>query len=314
MRSSSAVIESFTSDELIDFTTRRRSGVAAQTRAGDVSGAPAPRISIVMPSYNQGHLIEYSLLSVINQGYSNTELIVMDGGSKDATPEVLRKYGSDIAVCRSERDAGQSDALNKGFRVATGEIFGWLNSDDTYCPGAFEFAARVFHDHPNVQVVYGDWYTTRLDHRIDIRYFGLPYSRRQMITEGVFCNAQAMFWRRELHERFGEFDLRLHYTMDYDLILRFTGLAGPGAFFRTRRPLGCFRVYQGQKTETIGGPVAVEHRLIAEKLGTTWRYGLGGRLARLFYRVKRVRDYYACGGKSYVMWKLGFAPNPAQGT
>ena len=209
MRSSSAVIESFTSDELIDFTTHRRSGMDAQTRAGGAPGSPAPRISIVMPAYNQGHLIEYSLLSVINQGYPDTELIVMDGGSKDATSEVLRKYASDIAVCRSERDAGQSDALNKGFRLATGEIFGWLNSDDTYCPGAFEFAARVFHEHPDVQVVYGDWYTTRLDHHIDTRYFGLPYSRRQMITEGVFCNAQAMFWRRGLHERHGEFPFAL---------------------------------------------------------------------------------------------------------
>jgi hypothetical protein len=92
------------------------------------------------------------------------------------------------------------------------------------------------------------------------------------------------------------------------------GLVGPEAFFRTRRPLGCFRTYPGQKTDTVGGPVAVEHRLIAEKLGTTWRYGLSGRAARLFYRFKRVRDYYTCGGRSYVLWKLGFAPNPAQGT
>ena len=309
MRSSPTAIESFTSDELIDFTTRR----LPQPPTG-VSSRALPRISIVMPSYNQGHLIEHSLLSVINQGYPNTELIVMDGRSTDSTPEVLHRYASDIALCRSEPDGGQSDALNKGFRAATGEIFGWLNSDDTYCPGAFEFAARIFQDRPNIQVVYGDYYTIGLDHHIDTRCFGLPYSRGQMITEGVFCNAQAMFWRRELHQRFGEFDLRLHYTMDYDLILRFTGLAGHDAFFRTRRPLGCFRVYPGQKTDTVGGPVAVEHRLIAEKLGTTWKYGIGGRATRLFYRAKRVRDYYACGGRSYVMWKLGFAPNPAQGT
>src|SRR5262249_39027568 len=156
------------------------------------------------------------------------------------TRSILEKYSSDIALWRSEPDDGQSDALNKGFRVASGEIFGWLNSDDLYCPGAFEFAARVFRSDPHVQVIYGDWYTLDLDHRIGARYFGLPYSRGQMITEGVFCNAQAMFWRSDLHRRFGEFDIRLHYTMDYDLILRFIELAGPDAFFRTPRPLGCF--------------------------------------------------------------------------
>jgi glycosyltransferase involved in cell wall biosynthesis len=263
-----------------------------------------------MPSYNHGRFIEHSLLSVINQGYPNTELVVMDGGSSDNTRQVLEQYRRDIALWRSEPDNGQSDALNKGFKAVSGEIFGWLNSDDVYCPGAFDFAVDVFRRYPEVQVVYGDWYTLGLDHQISTRCFSLPYSRGQTVTEGTFCNAQAMFWRSDLHRRFGEFDIRLHYTMDYDLILRFLDLAGPKAFYRTHRPLGCFRVYPGQKTDTVGGPVAVEHRLIAEKLGTTWKYRVGGRAARLFYRAKRVRDYYARGGLDYVMWKLGLAHDP----
>jgi glycosyltransferase involved in cell wall biosynthesis len=305
------VIQSFTSNELVEFTARRHPRAAQSPPAGSCDAA-RPRISIVMPSYNHGRFIRHSLLSVINQEYPNVELIVMDGGSRDGTREILEEYADDIALWRSEPDGGQSDALNKGFQAASGDIFGWLNSDDIYCPGAFEFAADVFRNYPHVQVVYGDWYTLGLDHRISTRFFGLPYSRRQMITEGAFCNAQAMFWRRDLHRRFGEFDLRLHYTMDYDLILRFTDLVGPEGFLRTHQPLGCFRVYPGQKTDTVGGPVAVEHRLIAEKLGTTWKYGVGGRAVRLFYRMKRVRDYYSCGGLEYVKWKLGLAPNPAQ--
>jgi glycosyltransferase involved in cell wall biosynthesis len=304
---------SFTSAELIDFATQRSAGAAECAPAPCRRASAPPRISIVMPSFNHGHFIESSLLSVLNQGYPNLELIVMDGGSSDSTRQILTRYDREIAHWRSEPDGGQSDALNKGFREASGEIFGWLNSDDLYCPGAFEFAADVLHNHPEIQVVYGDWYTIGLDHRISTRFFGLPYSRSQTITEGVFCNAQAMFWRKDLHRRFGEFDPRLHYTMDYDLILRFTQLAGRAGFFRTHRPLGCFRVYPGQKTETVGGPVAVEHWLIAEKLGTTWRYGMGGRAVRMFYRAKRVRDYFVRGGLEYVLWKLGMAPNPLEG-
>jgi glycosyltransferase involved in cell wall biosynthesis len=305
---------SFTSDELVDFVTRRHAGAAERSPSSGGQSSPSPRFSIVMPSFNHAHFIESSLLSVLNQGYLNLELIVMDGGSTDSTRQLLEKYDSDIAVWRSGPDGGQSDALNKGFKLASGEIFGWLNSDDIYCPGAFEFAAEILRDHPEVQVVYGDWYTLGLDHRISTRFFGLPYSRRQTITEGVFCNTQAMFWRKDLHRRFGEFDVRLHYTMDYDLILRLMELAGRRGFFRTERPLGCFRVYPGHKTATVGGPVAVEHRLIAEKLGTTWKYGIGGRAVRLFYRAKRVRDYLVRGGLEYVMWKLGIAPNPLEGT
>jgi glycosyltransferase involved in cell wall biosynthesis len=266
-----------------------------------------------MPSFNHGHFIESSLLSVLNQGYPNLELIVMDGGSSDSTRQILTAYGRDIAHWRSEPDSGQSDALNKGFREASGEIFGWLNSDDLYCPGALQLAADVLHNHPEIQVVYGDWYTIDLEHRISQRYFSLPHSRRRIITEGVFCNAQAMFWRQDLHRRFGEFDPRLHYTMDYDLILRFTQLAGRTAFFRTDRPLGCFRVYPGHKTAIVGGVVAHEHRLIAEHRGTTWRYGVRGRAIRMFYRAKRVWDYFVRGGMQYVLWKLGIAPNPVAG-
>jgi glycosyltransferase involved in cell wall biosynthesis len=303
----------FSSDELTQFVSRR-TVARGTTAAPEVDRGDVPRFSIVMPSYNHGSLIEKSLLSVLNQGYPDLELIVMDGGSRDGTRAILDKYADDIATWRSEPDRGQSDALNKGFALATGEIFGWLNSDDIYCPGALAYAARVFRSRPEVQVVYGDWYTLGLDDRISAHYFGLPYSRRQLITEGVFCNAQAMFWRRELHQRFGEFDLKLHYTMDYDLILRFTRLAGARGFHRTLEPLGCFRVYPGQKTGAASAvdTVASEHLRIAQRENTTWKYAATGRALRLWYRAKRVRDYYRRGGSAYVLWKLGMARNPVQ--
>jgi glycosyltransferase involved in cell wall biosynthesis len=295
----------FTSAEINEFVGHR----AAPARARS-----APAFSIVMPSYNQGALIERSLLSVLNQDYPNLELIVMDGGSKDGTRAVLERYDADITRWVSEPDGGQSAALNKGFRHATGAYVGWLNSDDIYLPGALSFAAEVFERSPEVQVVYGDWYTLDLDNRIRARYFSLPFSRAQLITEGFFCNAQAMFWRRGLHRRFGEFDARLHYTMDYDLMLRLTGLVAPTAFYRSHRPLGCFRVYPGQKTGVADDKVAAEHALIASKERVDWKFGLRGRALRRWYRAKRVCDYLRRGGPGYVMWKAGLGRNPVGNT
>ena len=90
------------------------------------------RVSIVMPSYNKKDFIERSILSVINQNYPNIELIIVDGGSADGTIEIIRKYEKNIAFWISEKDNGQSDALNKGFKHCTGKIYGFLNSDDIY--------------------------------------------------------------------------------------------------------------------------------------------------------------------------------------
>ena len=94
------------------------------------------KISIIVPSYNQRNFIEKSILSILNQNYSNLELIVIDGGSTDGTLDVIKKYEKYISFWMSEPDEGQSDALNKGFSRATGDVFGWLNSDDLYMPNA----------------------------------------------------------------------------------------------------------------------------------------------------------------------------------
>jgi len=266
--------------------------------------APGPRFSIVMPSFNHARFIERSLNSVLNQQYERIELIVMDGGSGDGTREILERYSRHIALWRSERDGGQSDALNSGFACATGEIYGWLNSDDLYLPGALHHAAHVFAANPQIDVVYGDWLTIDEADRIIERFPALAASRGRLVTEGFFCNAQAMFWRRSLHERLGEFDGELHYTMDYDLMLRMISLAGARSFFRTARPLGCFRVYRGQKTGSVSDPVRKEHRRIADRQGTSWKYTLRGEAVRAFYRVTRCVEYLMRGRRSHLLRRL----------
>ena len=116
-----------------------------------------PKISIVMPSYNQVEFIERSILSVLNQNYPNIELIIIDGGSTDATIDIIKKYEKSIAFWVSEKDQGQSDALNKGFKRCTGEIYGWLNSDDVYLPNVFKSVSLAFKKNQNKKIIFGDW-------------------------------------------------------------------------------------------------------------------------------------------------------------
>ena len=291
----------FDSSQIAEFVSARKP-TAAAAAAGP--RPPGLRFSVVMPSYGHVHFIRRSLMSVLNQNHPGTELIIIDGGSHDGTPAVLEEYGPEIAYWESEPDRGQSDALNKGFRHATGDVFGWLNSDDVYLPGAFAHVEALLLARPDVQVVYGDWYTIDVEDRITERYLSMSPSRGRLITEGFFCNAQAMFWRRSLHEQLGDFDLRLHYTMDYDLMLRMMAKAPARAFLRTPRPLGCFRVYRGQKTGGWNDKVAEEHRLIAQGAGTAWKYAPSGRLLRQFFRGTRVAEHLWRGRVDYLWARL----------
>src|SRR4051794_2419788 len=103
-----------------------------------------PRITIVTPSFNQGQYLEQTLRSVLDQGYPNLEHIVVDGGSTDESVEVIKRYADRLAWWVSEKDAGQSDAINKGFARATGDVYGYINSDDFLYPGALEAVAKAY--------------------------------------------------------------------------------------------------------------------------------------------------------------------------
>src|ERR1043165_3339789 len=116
----------------------------------------AVKISIVTPSFNQGRFLEETILSVLDQNYPNLEYIVIDGGSTDETLDVIRKYEDRITYWVSEKDRGQVHAINKGIEKTTGDIFGFLNSDDVYLPGTFKTVAEYFEGHPNSEWICGD--------------------------------------------------------------------------------------------------------------------------------------------------------------
>ena len=112
-----------------------------------------PKISIITPSYNQGQYLEETILSVINQNYPNLEYIIIDGGSTDNSVEIIKKYEKNISYWVSEKDHGQSNAINKGLAIATGDIVAWLNSDDQYCEKSLDIISNTFKQHPEINIV-----------------------------------------------------------------------------------------------------------------------------------------------------------------
>jgi glycosyltransferase involved in cell wall biosynthesis len=181
-----------------------------------------PKISVVTPSLNQSQFLEETILSVRGQEYPNLEHIIMDGGSTDGTLEILEKYQNTYNLrWISEPDKGQSDAINKGFRIAQGDIIGWVNSDDTYMPGAVIKAVEVFNTRPDIGWVYGNGYWVDSDGRVLCVYQGKPFDYKELVVNGMYFIPQpSLFFRRNLLNNIGFLDENIHTTMDYDFFLR----------------------------------------------------------------------------------------------
>jgi glycosyltransferase involved in cell wall biosynthesis len=177
-----------------------------------------PLVSIVTPTYNMAGFLEETIQSVLSQDYPNIEYIVMDGGSTDGTLDILRRYEGRLAWV-SEKDEGQADAINKGFLRSHGEIFAYLNADDTYLPGAVSAAVRNFLAEPDVAVVYGEAYYTRQDGSIFRRYPTDPFDVKRLNSLCYICQPAA-FVRSAVFREVGMLDPTLHLTLDYDLWLR----------------------------------------------------------------------------------------------
>jgi glycosyltransferase involved in cell wall biosynthesis len=187
-------------------------------------GKDMPSISIITPSYNQGPFIEQTILSVINQDYRNVEHIIIDGGSTDSTVEILKKYPHLIWI--SEKDRGQADALNKGLALATGDIIGWINSDDYYLENIFTSVAGSFAD-PAVQWGVGNLADLFDDGR-ELRFRKSPaVTFEALIMNPDIVRQQPTFFRREALHRVGGWNEKFYMVMDYDLWVRLARLAPP---------------------------------------------------------------------------------------
>ena len=211
-----------------------------------------PKISIITPSYNQATFIERTIRSVLDQGYPDLEYIVVDGGSTDGTVDILKKYEGRL-TWTSEKDKGQTDAINKGIARSSGEIIAYLNSDDVYEPGALRKVADYFMAHPDAR-----WITGRCriidEHDQETRRpitayknFLLRHFSYSLLLVTNPVSQPATFWKRDLLKEIGLFDLNEHYVMDYDYWLRI-GKKHPLAVLD--EDLAAFRVYTTSKTSS----------------------------------------------------------------
>lgn len=213
-----------------------------------------PLVSIVTPSFNQARYIEATMQSVFAQDYPRIEYLIVDGGSNDGTVDIIRKYASKGGVAPpngkhasnkgertsrnekhapntgertspllwwvSEKDMGQTDAINKGFARANGEILAWLNSDDTYEPGAVSAVVKYLQEHPEVGMVYGDCNFINEAGRV-IGKFGSAQTDHRLLRQGyVHIPQQTAFFRADLWKQVGPLDPLFYFAMDYDLWTR----------------------------------------------------------------------------------------------
>ena len=204
-----------------------------------------PLVSIVTPSYNQARFLESTIQSVLAQDYPAIEYIVGDGGSSDGSVEIIQKYADRLAYWVSETDQGQTDAINKGFAKASGEVLAWLNSDDTYEPHAVSEAVAFLQAHPDVGMVYGDANFIDLQGRVMGRFPAAQTDYKRLRRGYVHIPQQAAFWRASLWKEVGPLDPSFTFAMDYDLWVR---LARITELRYHPRVWANFRLHGGSKT------------------------------------------------------------------
>jgi glycosyltransferase involved in cell wall biosynthesis len=241
-----------------------------------------PLVSIVTPSYNQVGYLEQTLQSVLNQDYPHIEYIVIDGGSTDGSIEIIDRYANQLAYWVSEPDEGQTDAINKGFKYAHGDILAWLNSDDLYRPGAVAEAVEFFRDHPEAGMVYGD-----ADYINDsgevIGQFPAAQTDYKRLRRGyVHIPQQASFFRARLWQMVGPLDPSFYFALDYDLWVRIAALA-PIRY--TPRTWAAFRLHRDAKSLAEADRCWPEMIRVHERLG-------GGRLSVIYtkYLLRRLLE------------------------
>lgn len=204
-----------------------------------------PFITIVTCSFQQARFLEATIRSVVAQDYPNFEYIVVDGGSTDGSREIIEKYASSLSWWRSERDAGQSDALIKGFARARGDVFAWLCSDDILLPNALAKIAAFFVRNAEAMTVFGDALWIDVHGKPLRTKREMDFSRFVLLCDHSFIPQPSMFFRRSLYEDVGGLRLDLQMTMDFDLWERFSRKA---TIEHMREYLSCMRFYPEQKT------------------------------------------------------------------
>lgn len=247
-----------------------------------------PKISVITPSYNQGKYIEDTIKSVINQDYPNLEYIIIDGGSTDETIEIIKKYEHKIHYWCSEKDNGQTDALIKGFNLATGDIYCWLNSDDIFEPNTLKTVAQFFIDNPEAEFVYGNAVWIDENSRVLYERKEMPFVKWVWLYTYNYIPQPSTFWKSSLYRKVGGLDPKFTLSMDGDLFARFSNYTHLNHIPVT---LSRFRYYKEQRNQKFREKSLQEDRLIiSRELGREPTFiemktiGFIGRIYRWIYR------------------------------
>jgi len=226
-----------------------------------------PLVTIITPSFNQGQFLESTIQSVIQQDYPNIEYIIIDGGSEDQSRQIIQQYSQDTNYWCSEPDNGQAHAINKGLKIAKGELLGWLNADDVLLPNTVSLAVSTFMQYPEIDVVYG--HLERINQsREKIPTPILPkdkveFSKGLIIGECI-VNQPGSFWRRRSMEKVGMLDEGLRYGLDYEFWIR---LALAGANFKhLPQTVAHFRLSKDSKTVGETEAMALEQLEILDQV------------------------------------------------
>jgi glycosyltransferase involved in cell wall biosynthesis len=228
-------------------------------------GKKWPKISIVTPSYNQGQFLEETIRSVLLQNYPNLEYIIMDGGSTDGSVEIIKQYENHLSYWISEKDKGQADAIQRAFEKATGEIIGWINSDDYFMPDALSTAAKEFLKQPDMELLIGGYLVIRASGKKICKYYSFPQSFESLLCNGPLFGQMATFWTKNAFFDVGALDVSLEFCFDYDLFLRLTKRKRPG---KINHILAAYRLHEDTKTSIIWDVVGKnEMRSLQTKYG-----------------------------------------------
>ena len=248
-----------------------------------------PKISVVTPSYNQGEFLERTILSIIGQGYPNLEYLVIDGGSTDNSTDIIRKYEDRIDYWVSEKDNGQTEAINKGMQRATGEIVCWINSDDVLLPGALMVVGDYFLNHPETEYING--LVIEIGRQDEILKLTHTILSKWFIERGAFNTLQqGMFWKRSLFDKVGYLDTSFHAMMDYEFIVRLFENNVKMAFIN--KPLGAIRIYAETKTAKGGNIWTRDEKEIKDRYKGRYVTNRRGFYFLLYALCKLLKGYY----------------------
>jgi glycosyltransferase involved in cell wall biosynthesis len=258
------------------------------------------RVTVVTPSYNQARFLPATLASVRDQDHDDIEHIVIDGGSTDGSAEIIRDHAAHLAHWVSERDDGQTDALCRGFEMATGDIHCWLNSDDLFEPWTLREVVSYFTAHPDVDFVFGNSTWIDEDGAVLKPKREHRFSRFVWLNDHNFIPQPSTFWRSSLYQRVGGLDRSFDLAMDADLWIRFADVTTP---IHVDRPWSRMRFYAAQKNTALRAESLAE----MDRIRSRYREGSGmpASVRRGAARAMRVALKIAAGAYAPAELRLG---------